>query len=510
MLMPVQFRQIVFVFLLLISFDVTAQKITYSNPDDEDGRQLSAYEIIGKVGGNILIYKNYRDDHYVTTYDQQMKQTAKEKLEKMPDRLINSDFINYPDFAYMIYQYQKKSIVYCMAQKIDGQGKAVGEPLEMDTTHINFWASNRVYNLINSDDKTKISVFKLNTKSEKVHYLTTCVFDRDMKLINKHRMAIPMPNRYDYLTEFTIDNSGDIAFLRASSATQGEDEINKAQLLYKPLGVEALSEFDLELKEMYLDDLKIRSDNTNGRFLITSFYSKTRRGNLEGMFSYLWDKNSKTGVTNSKIAFADDFRADAKGSNNGNKTAFNDYYLRNIVMRQDGGYIITAESIYTTTRGGGPLNRYDYIYGSPFVGNYAPIGTNPYLYPWYRTRSFGQQTRYYADNVIVLSFNDKGVMEWSNVIRKSQYDDGSDNFLGYNMSNTGSELHFLFNQQEKRTLMLSDQSIEPSGQITRRPTLRNLDKGFDFMPRYGKQVGAKTIIFPCQYRNYICFAKVEL
>ena len=68
---------------------------------------------------------------------------------------------------------------------------------------------------------------------------------------------------------------------------------------------------------------------------------------------------------------------------------------------------------------------------------------------------------------------------------------------------------FLFNLQEKRNLMLSDQSIEPSGQLTRRPTLKNLDKGYDFMPRFGKQVGAKTIIFPCQYRNYICFAKVD-
>lgn len=508
--MPVQFRQIFLAVLLLISFDISAQKITYSNPEDEDSRQLSAYEIIGKVSGNIMIYKNYRDDHYITLYDQQMKMTSKEKLPNIPDRLINSDFINYPDFAYMIYQYQKKSTVYCVAQKIDAQGKAIGDPVEMDTTHINFWASNRVYNMINSDDKNKIAVFKLNTKSEKIHYLTTCVFDKDLKLLNKHRMSIPMPNRYDYLTEFAIDNAGDIAFLRASSASQGEDEINKAQLLYKPLSIEGLSEFDLELKDIYLDDLKIRSDNTNGRFLITSFYSKTRRGNLEGMFSYLWDKQTKIGVTNSRIPFGDDFRSEAKGTNSGTKSAFNDYFLRNIVMRQDGGYIITAESIYTTTRGGSPLNRYDYIYGSPYAGGYTPIGTNPYLYPWYRTRSFGQQTRYYADNIVVLSFNDKGVMEWSNVIRKSQYDDGSDNFLGYNMSNTGSELHFLFNQQEKRTLMLSDQSIEPSGQITRRPTLRNLDKGFDFMPRYGKQIGAKTIIFPCQYRNYICFAKVEL
>jgi hypothetical protein len=512
MLMPIKFHQLIFAFFLLISFDLSAQKITYSDPAEEDSRQLTEYEIVGKIAGNILVYKKYRDDHYIAVYDQQMKLTAKEKLEKMPDKLINTDFINYPDYAYMIYQYQKKSTVYCVGQKIDAQGKAIGEPIEMDTTHINFWASNKVYNSVVSDDKQRIGVFKLNTKNEKLHILTTCVFDKDLKLINKHRINVPMPGKYDYLTEFAIDNTGDIVFLRASSASQSEDEINKVQLIFKPVNVESISEYevnlDLEKKTIYLDDLKIRADNANSRFLVSSYYSKTRRGNVDGMFSYLWDKKTRTEVSNSKIPFSDDFRTDAKG-NNTTKTAFNDYFLRNIVMRADGGYIITAEAIYSTTRGGNPYNRYDYIYGSPYAGDFVPIGTNPYLYPWWRLRNSNQTTRFYADNIMVLSFNDKGVMEWSNVVRKSQYDDNNDSFLGYNMINTGSELHFIFNQQEKRTLMLSDQSIEPSGQITRRPTLRNLDKGFDFMPRYGKQISAKTIIFPCQYRNYICFAKVE-
>jgi hypothetical protein len=512
MLMPIKFHQLIFAFFLLISFDLSAQKITYSDPAEEDSRQLTEYEIVGKIAGNILVYKKYRDDHYIAVYDQQMKLTAKEKLEKMPDKLINTDFINYPDYAYMIYQYQKKSTVYCVGQKIDGQGKAIGDPIEMDTTHINFWASNKVYNSVVSDDKQRIGVFKLNTKNEKLHILTTCVFDKDLKLINKHRINVPMPGKYDYLTEFAIDNTGDIVFLRASSASQSEDEINKVQLIFKPVNVESISEYevnlDLEKKTIYLDDLKIRADNANSRFLVSSYYSKTRRGNVDGMFSYLWDKKTRTEVSNSKIPFSDDFRTDAKG-NNTTKTAFNDYFLRNIVMRADGGYIITAEAIYSTTRGGNPYNRYDYIYGSPYAGDFVPIGTNPYLYPWWRLRNSNQTTRFYADNIMVLSFNDNGVMEWSNVVRKSQYDDNNDSFLGYNMINTGSELHFIFNQQEKRTLMLSDQSIEPSGQITRRPTLRNLDKGFDFMPRYGKQISAKTIIFPCQYRNYICFAKVE-
>ena len=57
--------------------------------------------------------------------------------------------------------------------------------------------------------------------------------------------------------------------------------------------------------------------------------------------------------------------------------------------------------------------------------------------------------------------------------------------------------------------MLNDQSISPEGKITRRPTLKNLERGVEFMPRYGKQISAKALIVPCQYRNYLTFAKIE-
>jgi hypothetical protein len=101
-------------------------------------------------------------------------------------------------------------------------------------------------------------------------------------------------------------------------------------------------------------------------------------------------------------------------------------------------------------------------------------------------------------------------MNWSNVITKSQFDDDADIFIGYSLVNTGDQLHFLFNKQEKRLQLLTDQSISPDGQLTRNPTLKNLDKGFDFMPRLAKQVGSRQVIFPCMYRNYLCFAKLEL
>jgi hypothetical protein len=67
----------------------------------------------------------------------------------------------------------------------------------------------------------------------------------------------------------------------------------------------------------------------------------------------------------------------------------------------------------------------------------------------------------------------------------------------------------LFNNLEKRANLLNDFSVKPDGNITRNPTLKNLDRGYELMPKFAKQVSARQVIIPCVYRNYICFAKLE-
>ena len=120
-----------------------------------------------------------------------------------------------------------------------------------------------------------------------------------------------------------------------------------------------------------------------------------------------------------------------------------------------------------------------------------------------------QFTRFYADNIAVVSFDSTTAMEWASVIPKSQYDDNSDDFIGYGIFVTPGQANFLFNQFEKRTLLLQAQSIDPQGKRAESPTLKSLDKGYEFMPRYLKQVGSHTVLVPCQYKNYLCFAKIE-
>ena len=81
--------------------------------------------------------------------------------------------------------------------------------------------------------------------------------------------------------------------------------------------------------------------------------------------------------------------------------------------------------------------------------------------------------------------------------------------ISYQLMNTGDQIHFLFNQMERRNNLLNDYGVTPSGGMTRNPTLKNLDKGYEFLPKFGKQVSAKQMIIPCLYRNYICFAKID-
>ncbi len=56
------------------------------------------------------------------------------------------------------------------------------------------------------------------------------------------------------------------------------------------------------------------------------------------------------------------------------KMAFNDYFMKRIVPKKDGGYLLISEAEFTTTRGSA-FNRSDYLYG--------PMSPIDYYSPYY-------------------------------------------------------------------------------------------------------------------------------
>ena len=485
--------------------DLLAQRILISDPDKEDSRKIN-FEIIGKMGNNFLIYKNLRGETYISVYDNNMKQLDRVRHEYLPDeRMINVDFFPYTDFVYMIYQYQKRNIVYCMAVKLNEAGKKISEPVELDTTALGGLANNKIYTTLSSEDKQKLIIFKINNRNREKFLITTKLFSSNLELLKKTSLVMPMDDRNDNLGEFSLDNDGNLVFVKFIRTNN--ENISKAYIIVKKAMHDDFTYYDLNLDKIFLDEVRIKIDNTNNRYLLNAFYYNQKRGSIEGLYSLILNKNTGKYEYQNLLEFSEDLRREAK-SEGSLRMAFNDYFIRNIIIKKDGGFLMDAEAFYTTSRSGS-WNRWDYMYGSPFISSLDYYYYSPYSYNWLRRGSSSQAVRFHADNMIIFSFDKNGKLEWSNVVRKGQFDDESEDKISYNVVNTGGQLHFLFNLQERRNLLLNDYSLSPDGQINRNPTLKNLDKGHEFMPKFGKQVSATQIIVPCFYRNYICFAKID-
>ena len=487
-------------------FVLRAQRISYSDPQRDDVRRTD-FEIIGKIGGNFLVFTNNRSDNNISIFDNDMKLLNRVTLGFLPDRYINAYFIPYQDFFYMIYEYQKKNIVHCAAVKINGQGKNLSEPVDLDTTQIGFAASNKIYTTVSSDDKQKIMVFKINSKNPRNFLFTTFLYNQQLELIDRHRLNLAMEERNESFTDFLLDNEGTLVvakFLRNSSA----DYVSKVSIITKGPTADDFSIKDIGNGDLILDEVKLKIDNNNKAYILSGFYYKQKRGNIEGLYSVVWDKTTDTKLKESQTVFSDELRAVAKSSEANMKMAFNDFFINQIIIKKDGGFLLVSESEYTSSRGG-YFNRWDYMYGyNPYI---APMDYYGYPYSPYNRYGYNNANavRYHSENIMILSVDKDCKLEWTNVIPKSQFDDESENLISNHIMNTGGEIHFMYNQYDHKNILLADQSISPEGKITRYPTLKNLDKGYDFMPRYGKQVSARQMIIPCLYKNYLCFAKID-
>lgn len=489
--------------LFYLPISVFAQSVAISDFDREDTRDMN-FEIIGKMNNNVLVYKNIRSNHKISIFDREMNTLETVKLDFVPEKTYNIDFVSYPDYFVMIYQYQKGTILHCMAVKMDAKAQKMSEPVEIDTTRIPVMSDNKIYSTVYSEDRKKIVIFKIQTRYQKFN-MQTLLYDKEMKLISKNRMLVEYNERKESYDNFMVANDGSFVFTYAKQSGN-RDNSNALSLFIKSPQEERFTSREIDLKEKYIDEVKLKIDNRNNRYLINTFYYKKNRGSIEGLFTYVWDRPGDKPFASQFTEIGDSVRYEAK-SGGMLRFALDNFFIRQIVVKGDGGFILAAEDYSTDTRGNN-FNRYDYLYNpymlspgyyyySPYRGYYRPLNSLN-----------TQSTRYYYENILVMSISKTGQVEWSKVLHKSQFDDEEDNFMSFSTITSGSEVHFLFNDDRKYQI-ISDQGIAPDGTVKRYATLKSPQKGYEFMPSLSKQTGANQIIIPCAYRNNICFAKID-
>ncbi len=494
--------------VLIAAQPLLAQNITYSVVHSESARDAN-FEILGKVGANFIVFKNIRDKNILQVFDKDMVELSNERLKEIPERVLNVDFVTYPDYFLMVYQYKRNAVLYCDAMKMDANGKMLAPVLNIDTTRVGFQSGNDIYSTIFSEDKKHVLVYKLHEKNDRIHVVTK-LYNQDLQLQDSTRSVIPFNDRRELFSPFQITNDGTIFFTKETKPGSREN-IAGLEVVTNKLRSNAFRATAINLQNKFIDGVQIKIDNLNNNFIINSFYYENKRsGSIEGLFSALISKETDS-VKSFFNPFGDSLRFKINSSGQ-YRYAFDNLFLRNIFVKRDGGYVLVAEDYSTQNMGNNnSWNRWDYLYGNPYaMGNSFNYWNSPY-YRYNRFNSFNnnRSIRYYYDNILIMSIDSSLKMSWSNVILKKQTDDDDDSFLSYGTMNVGGEINFLFIEKERNTQIISNQSISTYGKLYRYPTLKTRERGYQFMPRLAKQVGAKQMIMPCVYRGNICFAKVD-
>ena len=501
-------------FLLLIVFTfssivASSQQIKFSSPVSSDDKNMN-FEVLGKMNDLILIYKNVRWKHSISLYNNDMQLVSTADLEFIPGKTFNVDFVVNSDNIYCVYQYHSKGVVYCMAAKLSQTGGIIGEPIELDKAEVGLFGDTRIYNLVNSDDKSKIMVYKLQ-KKKGILQLQSLLYDKDFQLLRKSLLGLPSDDQKDDYDNFLLDNDGNLVFTRAEKA--GLRNAIGGLKLYTVLAEDIKDTMyfkEVELEKNYIDGVKLKVDNINKAYIINSIYFREKRGNVEGFFSAIVKQSDFDNIQYSFTPLDNSLKSLAL-TDGSVKTALNNFYIKNVIVKKDGGYIIITEDFYTRQNNSG-WNRYDYFYGYPSWSQYgyyySPFG-NQFYRPYSRFGSSSQSIRYIYNKILIMGYSANATYEWGTVVDKEQEDDENDNYLSFTNYTGGGEIRFLFNKKERRRQILQDYGLIPDGTVTKNPVLKSQDKGYEFMPQFAKQVSAKQIVIPCTYRNYVCFARVE-
>jgi hypothetical protein len=287
--------------------------------------------------------------------------------------------------------------------------------------------------------------------------------------------------------EVSVGNDGTV-YMVAYTTVGSQNNADRFWILTLAPGETKFVSHQLQLDGKYAANGYTKIDNTNNKVYFGGFYTTKKNGSYEGIIFSTFDTKAGQYETHKFIPFDEALVTEAgQGRGNG---ALDNYMVKQLIVKNDGGFVMVSEMVYITTR-----------------SNFAPtMGYYSSFYSPYNTSAIRE---YHYNDIWVISYNKDGVRQWSSVVPKEQYsqEDGG-TFSSYLLLNTGGTLAFLYNDFNAKHSRIQLASVDAEGKKQANSFSVEGNEYPDWIPKSGKQVAARTLIIPCLHKKQICFAKV--
>lgn len=454
---------LLFILLFLNSF---AQNIQFSLAH-KISNKTPYFKILGKNVYGVYIYRYGKSEHIIEVFDEKMKLKWSKPISVDEDQIEEVSL--YQEKINVIFSKSEKSESLLYGMAFDLKLRAMyRDPILLDSAN-----ENTSFKIVSSIDKENILTYRSSSDRSGTFKIYFSIFNDSYTLIRKDSL-LTINDRKNTLENIQLDTSKNVLFCFLNNKGRNVNEYHLYKYSYLNKRVE---KFDFSGNAITFTQSKYTLDVVNQKLIISGLYKSDK--NDVGMFYVKFDYVNE--LFDSFIKFSKNELYN--GLEVGN-IDFQNFQIKRVIPRFDGGFGIVLENISTEVK----------------------TTTIPNLYGYYSTTT---STMYSYKDLLLLSIDNEGSIEWKKVLTKNQL---SENDKGYYSSfalvNRYNKLHVIYNNRISSQSDIRDYVVDIN---TKEGSYQKLDDGSEMMltPKYGKQISPNEIIIPSISRSYFKLVKIK-
>jgi len=439
--------------LLLFSQSLVAQEVLVS--DDINIRNNYSYDLVGEINNRMILFRDAGDEYFMETFDEDMSLTLSTNIT-FEEKVVSIYSVLGLDTTFqIIYGYNDSDSIRVMSRQYDQKAILI-DSVQLFTTEKKLFKN---YAYKHSEDESKTLLYSPSKKDKlELHWID----NKNNQLISSqsHELAV-----VDYNNDFRfmdIGNEGQVVFYFDSDNFAYNKKNHTGHIfIFQPNSVN-LEYFPLDYEENLSVDVKMEFNNINNHIVLAGMYSPTSLNAAEGY--YLLNKNINT------------------------LHQLNNFIVKDLVLRADGGVILFFESYKEFSRRSASRG-----YSRRDAALYGDRG-------W---------VDYYNEGIIIISTHADGQQHWKKVLHKKQFSqDDEAIFSSFYIFRTPSRLRLVYNDDITKNSTISEYLLDPIGQYERRSLLNTEYENLKLRFNDSIQLTSKSLIVPSQQSYTLNLVKI--
>lgn len=440
-----------------------------------------AYEFVGANDNETLLFRDRAFRYEVNAFDDQMRLKWERELAFEQGKIEMAGTV-YDDTSFHIfYSFRDRGQRRLKVNKYDNRAFLVDSTTLIVDDQL---ASGAKWRFARSENREKVVLFGPADRRQ-VRFICYDVHS----MSKMWDMSVPFVDTLSGkdFKQLILSDDGDMYMVLEVKQGGLLRQNYEQQLWLFSQGMTELTKVEVDVGEWFADDTRYIYDNVNEQLIGVSTLSEKSDGRVRGLIWTRVDNSTKTVTMQEEDMLNPELLQDIHGQETRYPNNIRDYILRDLILREDGGVVVSMELVKEYSR------KPAYPYSN--IRNDNPM-------------NYRRWVDYYFEDLLLLNYGPDGDREWDAVLRKRQYSqDDEGMYSSYYLFKTPSFLHLVYNDEIRNENTVSEYVVNGDGDYVRNSLLSTASQRLRLRFRDAVQVSSRSFIVPSERNSKLMLVK---